>query len=281
MCLSKQYLNSDYIIYEDGRCYSNKSHKFLTPQLSVKYPTYNLTIDGVKKKTKIHRMVAITFLDNPENKPYVNHIDGNTHNYNLCNLEWTTEKENSQHAVTNNLYKKSDQTKNLLKDNLIENEIWVDIIDYPNYQISNYGRIINKQTLVLKKTPLDNRGYPHVNLWKNGKGKTCQVHRLEYQAFFPEEDLTGLVINHIDGDKTNNCLTNLEKATFQQNNLHAVYEIKTNNCAKQVVMMDKDYNELKVFQSIAEAQRETGFYCISRAIKKGYSTQGFYWKIKD
>lgn len=105
---SKQYLNSDYIIYEDGRCYSNKSHKFLTPQMTVKYPTYNLTLDGIKKKTKIHRMVAETFIDNPENKPIINHIDGDTHNFHISNLEWVTESENSKHARATGLSKEND-----------------------------------------------------------------------------------------------------------------------------------------------------------------------------
>jgi hypothetical protein len=58
----KQYLNTNYDIYDDGRCYSHKSNKFLTPKMSLKYPTYNLTIQGKKKSVKIHRMVAETFL---------------------------------------------------------------------------------------------------------------------------------------------------------------------------------------------------------------------------
>ena len=56
MMNKKQYKNSDYIIYEDGRCYSNKTHKFLTPKMSVKYPTYSLTLDGCKKNIKIQNI---------------------------------------------------------------------------------------------------------------------------------------------------------------------------------------------------------------------------------
>lgn len=275
----QQYKDSDYIIYEDGRCYSNKSHKYLTPKMSVKYPTYNLTLEGKRKQKKIHRLVAEVFLPNPENKEIVNHKDGDTHNFHLSNLEWATAQENSQHAIASGLNLKNDQTAILLNEAIIPGEEWRPIIGYSNYLISNYGRILNKNTKRLKKTPLDNNGYPHVNLWKNNKGKTFQVHRLEYIAFFPDESLEGYVINHIDGNKTNNLLINLEKTSYQENNLHAEYIIKTHNTAKRVAQLDNKENIVATYASIAEAQRTTGFTNISRAIKKKYSTQGFYWKF--
>lgn len=53
----------------------------------------------VRKNQFIHRLLAKSFIPNPENKPHVNHIDGNKQNNTLSNLEWATSKENSQHAV--------------------------------------------------------------------------------------------------------------------------------------------------------------------------------------
>lgn len=104
----KQYQDTWYDIYTDGRCYSRKTNKFLTPKMSAKYPTYSLTINGKKKNVMVHRMVAETFLPRIEGKNIVNHIDGDTHNYNLDNLEWNTPSENSKHAIDTGLRKNGD-----------------------------------------------------------------------------------------------------------------------------------------------------------------------------
>lgn len=65
---------------------------------------------GLRKKGKrkwelIHRLVAIHFIDNPENKPQVNHIDGNKQNNSIYNLEWVTSQQNMRHAHANGLMK--------------------------------------------------------------------------------------------------------------------------------------------------------------------------------
>lgn len=64
-----------------------------------------LAKEGIRIKYKIHRLVAMAFLPNPENKPVVNHKDGCTTNNNLNNIEWATLSENVQHAIWNGLLK--------------------------------------------------------------------------------------------------------------------------------------------------------------------------------
>ena len=58
-----------------------------------------LSKEGKRKRIFVHRMVAETFIPNPDDKPCVNHIDCNIENNNVNNLEWCTKKENSEHAV--------------------------------------------------------------------------------------------------------------------------------------------------------------------------------------
>ena len=69
------------------------------------YKSYVFYNNGYRKSHTIHRLVANLFIDNPNNKNQVNHIDGNKLNNHFSNLEWCTHQENSTHAKENNLTK--------------------------------------------------------------------------------------------------------------------------------------------------------------------------------
>lgn len=90
----------EYYVSNLGRVMStNGKPKILTPQTNyLGYKYMNLTIDGKNVKPKLHRLVALAFLPNPENKTDVNHIDRDKSNNRLDNLEWTTHKENMRHS---------------------------------------------------------------------------------------------------------------------------------------------------------------------------------------
>lgn len=96
---------TDYYITEDGKCWSNKTNTFLKGQKSNSgYLNYNLTLpNGSKRRLYAHRLVAQYYVDNPQGKNQVNHIDGNKDNNHFTNLEWVTPQENQQHAIKNEL----------------------------------------------------------------------------------------------------------------------------------------------------------------------------------
>lgn len=95
----RQYHQSNYWISESGKVLNLKKNRLLKPYKN-NWGYYGLKLGrklgGIKM---VHRLVAEVFIENPENKPEVNHIDGVKTNNHVSNLEWVTVKENAQHAT--------------------------------------------------------------------------------------------------------------------------------------------------------------------------------------
>lgn len=101
---------------------------------------------------------------------------------------------------------------------MFENEIWKPIKNYEGlYEISSCGRVRSlrrRAPFILKQT---NNGYGYlvVSLQKNGVNKVVKIHRLVADAFIPNPD--GLeTVDHLDRDRTNNCVENLRWSTYQE-----------------------------------------------------------------
>ena len=97
-----------YRVSSHGSVYSVKSGIILkqteVKNNRLKYKVVVLFRDGAYRRFLVHRLVAIAFIPNPENKPQVDHIDGNAHNNCVENLRWVTSKENHANPITLSRY---------------------------------------------------------------------------------------------------------------------------------------------------------------------------------
>lgn len=98
-------------------------------------------------------------------------------------------------------------------------EKWKEIDGYPNYLISNTGKVYTKNRNKILSPKIDRYGYYVVGLCKNNKVKHFTIHRLVATAFIPLVDNCN-VVNHIDSNKQNNNVDNLEWTTVSGNTKH-------------------------------------------------------------
>ena len=113
-------------------------------------------------------------------------------------------------------------TINLTEDEK-NNEVWVDVVNFNNYEVSNFGRIRNKIKGNFLKQCFSNRGYVRVSLAGDGFRKTEDLHRIIARAFH-NCDESGLVVDHIDRNKTNNKPSNLRWVTHKENCRNRIYK---------------------------------------------------------
>lgn len=175
-------------------------------------------------------------------------------------------------------------------------EIWKDIPDYNGYQVSNLGRVRthNKITYAKKhgerhwkdrilkfKGKTYKTGY-RVDLWKCGKPKTFLVARLV--AFtFNQEDINNhkLTVNHIDGNRLNNNLSNLELISLKDNIRHAFRTNLQHNQIK-VKIEDKNTGTIIYPSSLAEGSKIVGKNqgYLSANIKRNiFENEKYKWEV--
>lgn len=96
-------------------------------------------------------------------------------------------------------------------------EVWKTINNYENYEVSNLGNIRNKNSGRLLSQRTTSKGYKGVVLYNNGSHKDFLVHRLVLMAFCPKDGCDKLQVNHLDENRSNNWLGNLEWCTAKEN----------------------------------------------------------------
>ena len=139
------------------------------------------------------------------------------------------------------------------------------------------GRVM-KQTLALGKGRDD--GYLVVNLHKDGVSDVVPVHLLVARNFLPNTNNLPTV-NHIDGNKLNNNVTNLEWVTYSENNVHALRMGLRKPRGTPVAQYTTDGELVAIYKSSYEATRQTGLsfnnisHCLNGRARTAY---GFVWK---
>lgn len=166
-------------------------------------------------------------------------------------------------------------------------EIWKSIEGYEGlYEVSNLGRIkslryanSNSPNPRVLKTPSTKGGYPHLGLYKDGVPTTFNVHELVAKHFIPNPE-NYPTINHIDENKLNNRVDNLEWCTQMYNNNHGS---RVENLSKKTYQYTLDGQFIKVWDSTQEAQRN-GYIssCISQCCNGIRNThKGYIWKYES
>lgn len=142
----------------------------------------------------------------------------------------------------------------------IEGEIWKPVVGFEGlYEVSNLGRIKslprNSTKGGLIKPYINPRlGCVYVGLCKNNKKYTIRLHKIVLQAFTDYDPDSGLVIDHLDGDKANNRLDNLEAVTQKVNAQRAIANGLVHYTGEMVV----DLDEMKIYETYTDAAKAVG-----------------------
>lgn len=164
-----------------------------------------------------------------------------------------------------------------------EVETFVKIEGFDNYEVSNLGKVRNIKSGKVLKPQLNRNGYLMHLLYENNKQKHLYLHRIIAIAFIdnPEEKPC---VNHIDENKLNNDLSNLEWCTVKENNIHDTRTKRVaEKCFKKVIQLDLNDNVLNEFESMTQAEQETGAsvsHISSCCNGKRKSAGGFKWRKK-
>lgn len=166
-------------------------------------------------------------------------------------------------------------------------EQWKEIKGFPKYQISTLG---NVKSLTVKKNgdllvpQINHKGYYSVLLYKNGKPHSKKIHRLVAETFLPNPNNKPQV-NHIDGNKLNNIISNLEWCTNSENQIHAYKNnLEVPAIKRKVNQYDLKGNYIKTFEYIRNASKELNIdeSSIAKCCRNKRKSAGNYiWKYAN
>lgn len=258
---------SPFYISEDGSLWREDTNHWYAPFENCGYLSYHLKWKNKTYPKRIHRLVAEAFIPNPDNLPFVHHKDHNRFNNCVDNLEWVSIKENNEDKLPRTLQEKHENSKIDF-----EKEEWKRYLE-TDFWVSNMGRVKNKKTGNILKGSIRENGYLRYGLRFDGKLHSFNGHNLVWLVW---KGAQKGVINHINGDKLDNRLINLEDVSQSENLL------KANNPKRMLVgnSIEPEGELIKIFPSQGQAAKYYNINpgSLNRAIYNNWRAGGFYWR---
>lgn len=184
----------------------------------------------------------------------------------------------SEACINGNIYSEF-YWRNVEDNTRYEDEIWLPVRD-PNFNgffVSSYGRVRTRAGKITFGA--ESNGYKMVKTTINSKVTTRKVHCLVMEAFHGFSDL---IVNHKDGNKSNNNLSNLEYVTYSENSLHAHRTGIHRGKHKPVIQFALDDRPIAIYKGIKIAQMRNGLISLSSTLCGITKTcAGYKWKYLD
>lgn len=267
-------VETNYVACEDGTIKNATNGRVLNGTITREgYKRVQLSLNGKPKTLLVHKLVAETFIPNPDGYRYIKHKDGDKSNNAVDNLYWNNTPSTKEEEFRGS--KEQEELPSISYKEVLNSDNWRPLEFDDFYYVSKTGLVFSMKTRKLLSLR-EREGYKRVRLGN----KYYTVHRLVYQTFVePLGDRDE--IDHINNDRGDNRLENLRKVSRGENMTHA--QQSGHKGQRKVAQYDIDGNFIKEYPSFTAAAQEMGvtYAAISGAARRNGTSCGYKWKVVE